>query len=87
MLDASVSQLVCELCHKTQKFPFPVFTDFVKKNRENVLIHFFQFKMGCDGKKPLKTVITNFYKLHMNKGNKYTFKNFKKFSVHRSIDG
>ena len=33
--------------------------------------------MDCDGKKTLKTVITNFSKLHMNKGKKYTFKNFK----------
>ena len=40
--------------------------------------------MDCDGKKPLKTVITNFSKLHMNKGKKYTFKNFKKFSVHKA---
>ena len=41
--------------------------------------------MDCDGKKTLKTVITNFCKLHMNKGKKYTFKNFKKFSVHKGI--
>ena len=34
-------------------------------------------------KKPLKTVITNFYKLHMNKGKEYTFKNFKKFGIHK----
>ena len=40
--------------------------------------------MDSDGKKPLKTVITNFYKLHMNKGKEYTFKNFKKFSVHKA---
>ena len=40
--------------------------------------------MDGDGKKPLKTVITNFYKLHMNKGKEYTFKNFKKFSVHKA---
>ena len=40
--------------------------------------------MDCDGKKPLKTVITNFYKLHMNKGKEYTFKNFKKFGVHKA---
>ena len=40
--------------------------------------------MDCNGKKPLKTVITNFSKLHMNKGKKYTFKNFKKFSVHKA---
>ena len=32
MLDESVSQLVHELCHKTQKFPFPVFIDFVRKS-------------------------------------------------------
>ena len=40
--------------------------------------------MDGNGKKPLKTVITNFYKLHMNKGKEYTFKNFKKFSVHKA---
>ena len=40
--------------------------------------------MDCDGKKPLKTVFTNFYKLHMNKGKEYTIKNFKKFSVHKA---
>ena len=34
------------------------------------------------GKTPPKTVITNFYKLHMNKGKEYSFKNFKKFGVH-----
>ena len=32
MLDESVSQLVHELCHKTQKFLFPVFIDFVRKS-------------------------------------------------------
>ena len=31
MLDESVSQLVHELCHKAQKFPFPIFIDFVRK--------------------------------------------------------
>ncbi len=40
--------------------------------------------MDGDGKKSLKTVITNFYKLHMNKGKEYTFKNFKKFDVHKA---
>ena len=40
--------------------------------------------MDCDGKKTFKTVITNFCKLHMNKGKEYTFKNFKKFSVHKA---
>ena len=40
--------------------------------------------MDCNGKKPLKTVITNFYKLYMNKGKEYTFKNFKKFCVHKA---
>ena len=40
--------------------------------------------MDCDGKKPLKTVFTNFYKLQMNKGKEYTIKNFKKFSVHKA---
>ena len=29
--------------------------------------------MDGDGKKPLKTVITNFYKLHMNKGKEYVY--------------
>ena len=48
--------------------------------------------MDGDGKKPLETVITNFHKLHMNKGKEYSFKNFKKFGVHKatigeSIDG
>ena len=52
----------------------------------------FQFKMDGSGKKPLETVITNFHKLHMNKGKEYWFKNFKKFGVHKatigeSIDG
>mgnify|MGYP001172403406 CR=1 FL=1 len=40
--------------------------------------------MDCGGKKPLKTVIANFYKLDMNKGKEYTFKNIKKFSVHKA---
>ena len=40
--------------------------------------------MDCNGKKTLKTVISNFYKLHMNKGKEYTFKNFKKFSVSKA---
>ena len=40
--------------------------------------------MDGDGKKPLKTVITNFYKLHMNKGKEYTFKQFKKFGIHKA---
>ena len=40
--------------------------------------------MDGDGKKPLKTVITYFYKLHLNKGKEYTFKNFKKFGIHIS---
>ena len=53
--------MVEELFHKTQKILFPAFTDFVKKNRENVAIDFFQFKIDGDGKKPLKTVITNFF--------------------------
>ena len=42
------------------KFPLPGFTDFVKKNGENVAINFFQFKMDGDGKKLLKTVIPTF---------------------------
>ena len=52
--------MVEELCHKTLKFPFPGFTDFVKKNGENVAINFFQFKMDGGGKKLLKTVIPTF---------------------------
>ena len=35
-------------------------------------------------KKTLKTVITNFYKIHMKKGKEYTFKNFKKFGIHKA---
>ena len=42
--------------------------------------------MDCDGKKTLKTVNTNFCKLHMNKGKKYTFKTFKKFRWIKKID-
>ena len=40
--------------------------------------------MDGDGKKTLKTVITKFYKLHMNKGKEYSFKNFRKFGVHKA---
>ena len=50
--------MVEKLCRKRLKFPFLVFTDFVKKAHENVVIIFFQFKMEGDGKKPLKTVLT-----------------------------
>ena len=49
-----------QVTDKTLKFPFPGFTDFVKKNGENVAINFFQFKMDGDGKKLLKTVIPTF---------------------------
>ena len=35
-------------------------------------------------KNTLKTVITNFYELHVNKGKEYTFKTFKKFGVHKA---
>ena len=35
-------------------------------------------------KKPLKIVITDFYKLHKAKGKEYTFKQFKKFGVHKA---
>ena len=42
------------------------------------------FIMDGDGKKSLKTVIIIFYKLHMNKGKEYTFKNFKKFGIHKA---
>ena len=34
--------------------------------------------MDGDSKKPLKIVITDFYKLHKAKGKEYTFKQFKK---------
>ena len=40
------------------KFPFSVFTGFVKKNRENDAINFSQFIMDCDAKKPLRIIIT-----------------------------
>jgi transposase len=40
--------------------------------------------MDGDGKKTLETVITNFLKLHMNKGKAYTFKNIKKFGIHKA---
>jgi len=40
--------------------------------------------MDGDGKKPLKTVINNFCKLHMNKDKECTFKNFKKFGAHKA---
>ena len=63
---------------------FPVFTDFVKKTCENVATDFFQFETDGDGKKPLETVITNFFNLHMNKGKAYTFKNSKKFAIHKA---
>ena len=39
--------------------------------------------MDGDGKKPLKTAITEFYKLNSKKGKEYTVKHFKK-SVHRA---
>ena len=35
-------------------------------------------------KKPFKSVISDFYKLHMNKGKEYTFKKFKKFGIHKA---
>ena len=35
-------------------------------------------------KKPLKIIISDFYKLHMNKGKEYTFKKFKKFGIHKA---
>ena len=38
--------------------------------------------MDGDTKKPLKSVISDFYKLHMNKGKEYTFK--KKFGIHKA---
>ena len=41
------------LWHKTLKFTFPVFADFVKKNHENDAIHFSQFTMDGDDKKHL----------------------------------
>ena len=45
---------------------------------------FFQITMDGDTKKPLKIVISDFYKLHMNKGKEYTFKKFKKFGIHKA---
>ena len=45
---------------------------------------FFQITMDGDTKKPLKNVIPDFYKLHMNKGKEYTFKKFKKFGIHKA---
>ena len=35
-------------------------------------------------KKTFKSIISDFYKLHMNKGKEYTFKKFKKFGIHRA---
>ena len=61
-------------------FPFPVLFDFVKKNRQNDAIVFVQITMDGDTKKPLKIVISDFYKLHMNKGKEY----FKKFGIHKA---
>ena len=40
--------------------------------------------MDSNGKKTLKTEITNFCKLHLNKGKEFTFKNFKKFGIHKA---
>ena len=40
--------------------------------------------MDGDNKKSLKTTIIEFYKLNSSKGKEYTFKNFKKFSVHKA---
>ena len=45
---------------------------------------FFLFIMDGNGKKPLKIVIAEFYKLHKAKGKEYTFKQFKKFGVHKA---
>ena len=43
------------------KFPFLVFTDFVrKKTLENDAVEFFQFIIDDDSKKPLKIIITEF---------------------------
>ena len=41
MWDRSVSWLVHELWHKTQIFPFPVFTDFVTKLVKMLRLNFF----------------------------------------------
>jgi hypothetical protein len=38
--------------------------------------------MDGDSKKPLKSVIYDFYKPYMNKGKEYTFKKFKKFGIY-----
>ena len=40
--------------------------------------------MDGNGKKPLKIVIAEFYKLHKAKGKEYTFKQFKKFGIHKA---
>ena len=40
--------------------------------------------MESDTKKTLKSVISDFYKLHMNKGREYTFKKFLKFGIHKA---
>ncbi len=45
-----------------QKFPFPVFTDFVKKM---LLLY---STMDGDGKKPLRIANLEFYKLNSHKG-------------------
>ena len=46
------------LDYKMLKFPFSVFTDFVKKNRENNAIDFSKFIIDRDAKKPLRMVFT-----------------------------
>ena len=60
----------------------------VKHLYHNILIDFlllfFLFIMDGDGKKPLKIVIAEFYKLHKAKGKEYTFKQFKKFGFHKA---
>ena len=39
------------------------------------------FQIIIDG--DTKNVISDLYKLHMNKGEEYTFKKFKKFGIHK----
>ena len=40
--------------------------------------------MDGDCQKPHKIIISDFYKLHMNKGKEYTLENFKKFDIHKA---
>ena len=66
---------------KRENFRFRFLLNLKKKTRENDAVIFI---MDGDSKKPLKIVITDFYKLHKAKGKEYTFKQFKKFGVHKA---